>query len=863
MTPSHSKRNSDVQPLTAGFTPGGHIVPGYSYLTRSHSLMTPSRRNVPKGLASPSLDQSQASITSPSTKVASPTIKLQLSSSNTSLRESFSSPRLVRAEVNSLALSEAVAELPPNPKVWTPSQVALYLTHVLGLTPKPIVEDVTAYVRRSRMGGKVFLRLTERDLEAEGLNLKWRKLMIEAVKKLRRDCLRGRIWGFEGGLQWPRQEDEVVMEDPEVKHVPITAQGTLKRLRDKKAIRSMISNFENVRQNGKEEEDGFVALGGSGLRSRRSLTSLHSNESSDPTDNRGQMAPIYGEGFVKEKAESFTSLQDLVFKRKEITKEELEELFGSLSEQETELLVNELQADEELLYSDQKGNRVRHQSSCSDHSSVSGESGPLTPPPVGQLSLDLSPLKPDVIDSIFREDPHESCSAMASTEEAEYCTMPMNQDVVENYAEEALEALPAKRSTKVGVLNLYRSSTYEAEELEALGLHVGEPSDVKWSTAKKISRPPSREEEEESRSRMGMPAANDSTRVKKANTDSSSILIAGDLFSEVVNESKVEPRIEHMRNITALEALGLSPYKPLSPGMSRKTSQKRHGEGGKGNMPGCVEGKAIQTSDNEKATFGRRRGADSMQLAAMLQASGILDGPDVTASHLSAGGKKAEDEGEWGTTVSRKVSRMGTLAKNSTSDSDSNSSAREVEGAAIRMAELFSPAPLERLNASNLTELGREQGQDHLCVPVTTIEATADGKGSFRKRSMILVERKRFESLARRMGVLESQLANLEAASLPSLSDLGSLVDRSPVSQKSSLRALADVFTIPPVPLHLNADVGESVGEERERAKPKRASASAWSIPLQLFGIIPSYALGLGAGVGFVLLSEMLGKSRP
>ena len=73
------------------------------------------------------------------------------------------------------------AHLPANPKIWTPSQVALYLTFVLGLTPLPIVQDVTAYVRSARMGGKQFLRLREKDLAEEGLNLKWRKLMMEGI----------------------------------------------------------------------------------------------------------------------------------------------------------------------------------------------------------------------------------------------------------------------------------------------------------------------------------------------------------------------------------------------------------------------------------------------------------------------------------------------------------------------------------------------------------------------------------------------------------------------------------------------------------------------------------------------------------
>jgi len=233
--------NSSLSSFTAAssaFSPGGPIPQGYSYLARSHSLVTPTRSR-PRGMDAPNQsgvvkEPAKASIPLPrsattdsvlaannefkprSTSRPLPPIPTSHSTSSTSgtgsnspsplpspslaqgppprrskTLHSFPSnlneePGLTRSQSDAETLEALVTQLPPNPKQWTPSQVAVYLSHVLGLTPRPIVEDVTAYVRRSRMGGRVFLRLREEDLEKEGLNLKWRGLMMEAVRKLRR-----------------------------------------------------------------------------------------------------------------------------------------------------------------------------------------------------------------------------------------------------------------------------------------------------------------------------------------------------------------------------------------------------------------------------------------------------------------------------------------------------------------------------------------------------------------------------------------------------------------------------------------------------------------------------------------------------
>lgn len=153
----------------AGFSPGGQVFEGYSYLSRSTSMST-STRSRPKGLqsrtSSDAMNTPPAAIRNLPTSPSSPHIPRVANSpagsiyttsvdlpqrSNTIHRmpSSISTPELhairihpSRSESESERLAEAVANLPHNPKIWLPSQVALYLTHVLGLVPRPVVEDV-------------------------------------------------------------------------------------------------------------------------------------------------------------------------------------------------------------------------------------------------------------------------------------------------------------------------------------------------------------------------------------------------------------------------------------------------------------------------------------------------------------------------------------------------------------------------------------------------------------------------------------------------------------------------------------------------------------------------------------------------
>ncbi|KAL1687655.1 hypothetical protein GGG16DRAFT_95497 [Schizophyllum commune] len=94
-------------------------------------------------------------------------------------------------------------DLPPNPKLWTPSQLATYLTTALRVKsgealqlPKPVAKDIAQFVRDSKITGRAFVRMTETDLEAYGISKPWCAALLAASRNLRHNVLKGRIWGF-------------------------------------------------------------------------------------------------------------------------------------------------------------------------------------------------------------------------------------------------------------------------------------------------------------------------------------------------------------------------------------------------------------------------------------------------------------------------------------------------------------------------------------------------------------------------------------------------------------------------------------------------------------------------------------------
>ncbi|KAH9838738.1 uncharacterized protein C8Q71DRAFT_544656 [Rhodofomes roseus] len=114
------------------------------------------------------------------------------------------------SNASSLEVLAIPEDLPPNPKLWTPSQLSTYLTTALRVTsqakagqqgavplPTRVAKDIATFTRSRMISGRMFLRLTEADLESMGMNKKWRELLLATSQELRQNVLKGRIWGPE------------------------------------------------------------------------------------------------------------------------------------------------------------------------------------------------------------------------------------------------------------------------------------------------------------------------------------------------------------------------------------------------------------------------------------------------------------------------------------------------------------------------------------------------------------------------------------------------------------------------------------------------------------------------------------------
>ncbi|EMD33374.1 hypothetical protein CERSUDRAFT_117987 [Gelatoporia subvermispora B] len=100
-------------------------------------------------------------------------------------------------------------DLPSNPKMWTPTQLASYLVSALRVSPHsgsdsdlpalpaPVAMDIATFMKQASISGRTFLRMTEEEFEALGMNNKWRGALLAASRNLRQNVIKGRIWGPE------------------------------------------------------------------------------------------------------------------------------------------------------------------------------------------------------------------------------------------------------------------------------------------------------------------------------------------------------------------------------------------------------------------------------------------------------------------------------------------------------------------------------------------------------------------------------------------------------------------------------------------------------------------------------------------
>ena len=72
---------------------------------------------------------------------------------------------------SNLLIGSVTDELPDDPRVWTPSQLSMYLTSSLrvisGDSPASFAQDIATFIHLQKMTGQRFLRLTEGDLHKQ------------------------------------------------------------------------------------------------------------------------------------------------------------------------------------------------------------------------------------------------------------------------------------------------------------------------------------------------------------------------------------------------------------------------------------------------------------------------------------------------------------------------------------------------------------------------------------------------------------------------------------------------------------------------------------------------------------------------
>ncbi|KAJ9479758.1 hypothetical protein PHBOTO_003242 [Pseudozyma hubeiensis] len=702
---------ANATPNVAGFSPGGQVFEGYSYLSRSTSMST-STRSRPKGLqsrpsdvvTSPPAAANARVVTSPSSPlipraalspVSSPSANVfdlpRRSKTIHRMSSSISTPELhsisilpPRSDSEAERLAEAVANLPHNPKTWLPSQVALYLTHVLGLVPRPVVEDVTAYVRSSRMGGRAFLRLSEKDLERQGLNLKWRKLMIEAVRKLRRDALRGRIWGYESGsLRWPKSSQDLEREeaedgegdDPEegdaagqnvvMRNSKTTSKLTLKRMRDSRKVRGMIQAF----QTSPDKQDA-------------PLTSLSVD------------AP-FGHGYVRDQAQQILSeaeekkhsLRRPLRPRRSTAdfpwlenafgtkQEDIEALLANLTEQEAQQLANEL-GMQDLNDTEAVGRALQTSPPRREASGDSVEDDVMLMPELTRhASTDSTSIEGDSVEDDVMLMPELTRHASTDSTSIEGDSSISECSATESELDDDGQSHDEDRKPRYGVLDedvvraILAGEDLPAEAEEAVPVAASTSSQLSRShTTASIVRPsrPYRASQYTDDELAALEHSSFHTRTESSRELVEALMSSG----HAVDDRGAEPEFGTARLRSAGEkALDAPPIPSFEPASSETHQQPTAVEAANAadeyiftlpDAPVRSRANSVRRTVGRKATFGSKRGKAVLSLLnSDVDNSELFSSLPGASSLRKSAGATAEDEEGWGGTLGRTSNRKG------------------------------------------------------------------------------------------------------------------------------------------------------------------------------------------------------------
>ncbi|GES94095.1 hypothetical protein GLOIN_2v1500221 [Rhizophagus clarus] len=140
-------------------------------------------------------------------------------------------------------------DLPSDPKKWSSTHVATYLSHCLRMYPPAIVSDLSRHVKENvTLTGRKFLRLKEEQLRQMNFNEKWIKLIMVGVKNLRRDHLKDKILLNGSDINGMKISEEFSEESDEEQYPSLTRNSSYSS-----ATMSSTSSFLN-----NDQKDFFI-----------------------------------------------------------------------------------------------------------------------------------------------------------------------------------------------------------------------------------------------------------------------------------------------------------------------------------------------------------------------------------------------------------------------------------------------------------------------------------------------------------------------------------------------------------------------------------------------------------------------------
>ncbi|KXN91747.1 hypothetical protein AN958_12361 [Leucoagaricus sp. SymC.cos] len=210
------------------------------------------------------------------------------------LHSSTSYPNLFSTLLTTSGIGAGVEELPEDPRDWTTSELSMHLTSMLRVTegdlPPLVAKDMVGFVRNQKINGRMFLRLTEGDLDKYGLNQRWQSALLSASRRLRQGSLRGRIWNSEGMFDDDDDQDAEREDESPSSTSSLSSSGSIKdRGKSHGRVKGMVASLE--RRGSSSSSSRSVSPVKNPFSASMSAVKSSKSYHHDPDSDRGRVRP--------------------------------------------------------------------------------------------------------------------------------------------------------------------------------------------------------------------------------------------------------------------------------------------------------------------------------------------------------------------------------------------------------------------------------------------------------------------------------------------------------------------------------------------------------------------------------------------